>query len=169
MTPTPLDPQLSSIRPAGPGDAADLAHIHVGAWWQTYRGLLPLEVVARRTEAERRVLWARAIRTGTTRILIAPGLGFAQIGPQRDARHFPDHPEELWALYLLRSAQGRGLGAALLQAARERAFTAWVLEENARAVRFYERQGGIPLARRQMRLAGTGVLERAFGFPPAPA
>ena len=29
------------IVPVGPSDAADLAHVHVKAWRETYRGLLP--------------------------------------------------------------------------------------------------------------------------------
>ena len=35
------------ISPAGPGDAADLANVHVRAWRQTYPGILPQAALSR--------------------------------------------------------------------------------------------------------------------------
>jgi GNAT superfamily N-acetyltransferase len=161
----------AAIREARPGDAADLARIHVGAWWQTYRGILPMAAIAGRTEEDRRRLWARALRTRHTRIAIAPGLGFAQMGPQRDASLFPDRPAELWSLYVLRAGQGRGLGGALMGEAQRlaggAAFTTWVIDGNAGAERFYRRRGGRLLSERTIRMGGMPLRERAYGFPAA--
>ena len=35
------------ISPAGPGDAADLANVHVRSWRQTYPGILPQAALSR--------------------------------------------------------------------------------------------------------------------------
>ena len=58
-------------------------------------------------------------------------------------------PLELYSLYILARAQGRGLGAALLGAAiGESPAYLWVLEGNPRAQAFYHRHGFRPDGRR---------------------
>jgi ribosomal protein S18 acetylase RimI-like enzyme len=71
-------------------------------------------------------------------------VGFASCGESRDA---PDEGE-LYSIYVLPEAWGSGAGpllmAAALSALRENGFAAaslWVLEDNPRAQRFYEREG----------------------------
>ena len=73
--------------------------------------------------------------------------GFASAGPTRDDDD-PHDVGELYTIYLLPVAWGRGLGAALLDTAqadlarrRHRTMTIWVLEGNTRARRFYEKYG----------------------------
>lgn len=106
------------IRPALPDDAPELADLHVTCWAETYPGLVPAAEIARFDRNMRLRQWEQQIARGTSRIVIAPGAGFAQLGPQREAalaaRGFK---EELYALYLTRAAQGCGLGRALFAAA----------------------------------------------------
>ena len=88
---------------------------------------------------------------GRSRFLIAVDghdiLGFASVGPSRDDDSLPD-TGELLSLYLVERAAGTGVGARLLTEAEPRLRTRgfdraslWVLGTNARARRFYEREG----------------------------
>src|SRR3954471_8474648 len=77
------------VFPAGPADAEALARVHVGAWRQTYKGLLPDGYLARMSEAQHARRFARAlIRPGPNDVTLAcaerAGLvGYAQGGPSR--------------------------------------------------------------------------------------
>ncbi len=78
---------------------------------------------------------------------------------------------EIWSLYLLRRAQRRGLGRALMaDAARallregKRSAGAWVMTENASAMGFYAALGGRVLTRRTVDYRGWALDETAFGW-----
>lgn len=87
-----------------------------------------------RTRAEIRAMAVRLIRAGQVRVARRHGrvLGFAI----RDGA-------ELHALYVARPARGRGIGKALLDAAKaaEPALGLFAHEANARARAFYAREG----------------------------
>jgi len=70
-------------------------------------------------------------------------VGFVAHGPAADHQgHPPKRDEQLYALYVLSSCYGQGVGQALLdQALSERPAQLWVAKENARAQRFYEKNG----------------------------
>ena len=131
-------------RPATAADVPDIARMHVQAWQETYDGLLPQSEHDRHNLEYRTDLWGRVIATGAP-VSIIPGMGFAQIAPQRDTELRADYPLELYCLYTLRDAHGSGAGGALLRhawAVDQRPFTAEVLRGNARATRFYQKTGG---------------------------
>ena len=154
------------IRRAAPSDVAELARLHVAAWRETYTGLLPPHEIKARDAALRREQWRREIARGTSRIAIAPGFGFAKMGSQRDAPlQDAGWTDELYAIYLLKAGQGRGLGRALLAAVRgDRPFTALVVEGNAPAQLFYEAAGGMLLAVRDEWIGTAPIRERVYGF-----
>jgi ribosomal protein S18 acetylase RimI-like enzyme len=140
------------VLPAGPADAEALAHVHVASWRETYRGLLPDAFLARMSE----VNTARRFRHELTRpgphdvVLAALNpygvFGYVAGGP---SRHGVEAEAEINTLYILRAAQGRGVGRRLLTDA-VRALAAHgaqslrisVLAGNAPALGFYERLGG---------------------------
>ncbi|MCW1805708.1 GNAT family N-acetyltransferase [Brachybacterium squillarum] len=140
---------LPPIRPARPEDAAALTALHLDAWDEAYTGLIASEVLAaRRADPESRAQrWRENIATTPNTVLVAEGtgerlLGFAIAGAGRDepAGGLPER--ELMALYVRAEVYGTGLGHALLRAAiGDGPASLWVLEGNARAIRFYERQG----------------------------
>jgi GNAT superfamily N-acetyltransferase len=75
--------------------------------------------------------------------------GFATTAPSREL-DLPDYGE-LWALYVDPAQWGRGIGAALVTAARARFFELgfrkaflWVLAGNVRAERFYQMDRWVP-------------------------
>ena len=155
------------IRPARESDAEILARIHVAAWAETYPGLLPDHEIARRDRAMRQAQWEAMLARGDTRVALAGEVGFAQMGPQRDPELTATWPEELHALYVLRSAHGTGLGRRLLDAVRgEAPFTAFVLDGNARALAFYLKTGAEELGRTPL---GDGWPDDVLlGWPSVP-
>lgn len=92
--------------------------------------------------------------------------GFCSFGPQRDQDFAEsDYGEELYALYLLSSAQGRGYGSALLAFAQEsKPFTCRVVAKNHREIRFYERQNGLYLGERAVDGAGDSAKDLVYGW-----
>jgi ribosomal protein S18 acetylase RimI-like enzyme len=151
------------VFPAGPSDAEELARVHVASWRETYRGLLPDAFLARMSEPG----FARRFR----RQLTAPGdsvtlvaahryglVGYAQGGASRRSPVRLDQggEAEIATLYVLRQAQGEGLGKQLMiETARALAaqgavsLMISVLRDNIRARGFYEHLGGEAEAARQ--------------------
>lgn len=147
------------IFPAGPADAEALASAHVTSWRETYRGLLPDAYLARMSEtAHARRFGQLLLKPGPDDVTLAVAdrwgiVGYAQGGPSR--RRVPGEAE-VATLYLVRSAQGHGLGARLLRdAARAlaahgaRSLVISVLRDNLAARGFYEHLGGVAEPARQ--------------------
>ncbi|WP_285642582.1 GNAT family N-acetyltransferase [Lentzea sp. NBRC 102530] len=130
-----------TVRPAVVTDAPAVAHVHVQAWKDAYRGLVPDEVLDGRSIERSTEMWERDIPHGGVWVGLAGDevVGFACVGPSRE----PDAEHELYAIYVLASAYDTGLGFALASAALEGKTDVglWVFEDNPRARRFYERFG----------------------------
>lgn len=136
------------IAPARVEDAETLTDLHLDVWEEAYADLIPAAVLAERRarRAERVASWSTIIATGSSANLLAWSgdllVGFSSTGPGRDDPDGGLPPLELMALYVRRSAYGTGVGSGLLEAAIGAADAyLWVLDGNARAIRFYERQG----------------------------
>lgn len=139
------------VREARLQDAAALARVQVESWHAAYRELIPAPrlaafTVPRRTAAWQRVLSQRAPGHGSTTVFDGErGItGFASSGRSRDRPGWG----ELWALYVLPSEWGRGVGSALfaesiayLASLDLRRVTLWMLEGNERALQFYGGNG----------------------------
>ncbi|RAK59498.1 GNAT family N-acetyltransferase [Phenylobacterium hankyongense] len=164
------------IFPPGPSDAEALAHVHVTSWRETYRGLLPDAFLARMSE----VGYARRFRRTLTHpqpneVTLAAAdrfglVGYATGGPSRRGTAGEG---EISVLYLLRSAQGHGLGQQLmaqtaraLQANGARSLMLSVLRDNIRARGFYEHLGGEPeTPRQELGPGGRLLYEVAYHWP----
>jgi ribosomal protein S18 acetylase RimI-like enzyme len=158
-------------------DAASIARVHVESWRTTYRGILPDGLLADMDVGEHERLWARTLHDPFRRsvVLVAEEedrvVGFASCGRERDGDQ--EYEGELYAIYLLREAQGRGHGRALVEATVAalaiRGMTSmvvWVLRDNAAARGFYERLGGVYLRERPLDLvSGVSVPEVAYLWP----
>ena len=144
------------IRAAGLEDAEAIAAVHVASWRHAYRGLLPDEYldgmdVPRWAAGWRRVLSAERSRAATL-VAEASGVvvGFADVTPSRDDDAAADIGE-VTSIYAHPDHWGTGTGRELMAAVVDRlrsagfaATTLWVLRDNARARRFYERAGWSP-------------------------
>lgn len=161
------------VQSATPDDAPAIAAVHVRSWQAAYAGLLDTDFLRSLSVEQRSDAWRRAIETGQGGVLVARAggevLGFVSSGRCRDAG--ADAAQgEIWALYALESAWGRGVGRALLAAAldalRGAGFTTcslWVLAANARGLRFYRAAGfaEVPGSRQRFELGGRQVEEVA--------
>ncbi|MET9228057.1 GNAT family N-acetyltransferase [Lentzea sp. NPDC003310] len=129
------------VRPAVVEDAPAVGAVHVQAWKDAYRGLVPDSVLDGRSVESCTAMWERSIPRGGVWVGLADGevVGFVAVGPSRE----PDAAFELYAIYVLASAYDTGLGYEMARAALagEHDVVLWVFEENPRARRFYERLG----------------------------
>jgi len=138
-------PDGVEIRRGVPDDADALAHLHVDVWDEAYTGLVAQTILDERREkvTERAERWRDILGQAEPTWLAEDGeglVGFSGSGPGRD--NDVDIGLELYALYVRASYYGTGVGFALLeQAIGDRAAYLWVLADNQRAIRFYERQG----------------------------
>jgi len=128
------------LRPAVPADALAVARVHVRAWQAGYRGILPAAYLDGLRPEDRAARYTFDRTDGPrTIVAITDGaiVGFATI-----------HGSELSALHVDPDAWGGGVGRALIERARTELAAAgvaeahlWLLAGNARAQRFYERDG----------------------------
>jgi len=153
---------MVTIRPERPDDADAVAGVHVRAWQSAYAGIMPAEVLDRLRVpawAERRRLHRTADDDATFLTLVATDdadtvVGFVTLGSYRvEQNHEELDPAfgEILAIYLepvrVATGVGRELMAAALAELSRRGYTTvrlWVLEDNHRARRFYERAGFKP-------------------------
>ena len=108
---------MITLRPATQADVLPLASAHVQAWRETYQGIVPDHVLAPLDPAKRAAMWRGRVEGGGTVQLgvDAEGIaGFADAGAQRDASL--SFAGEIYAIYVLRRAQRRGLGRRLMGA-----------------------------------------------------
>ena len=163
---------MLTIRPANTSDAAHIAHVHVASWQTTYAGIVPGEYLAALDETEREVDWkdwlARDILAYAAE-LDGKIVGFISGGAIREP--IEDYDAELYALYLLKSAQGQGIGTRLLQQLAiallrtgRRSMMVWVLEQNP-ATHFYARTGASSLTSKNIEIGGATLVEIAYGWP----
>src|SRR5215471_21854719 len=111
------------LRAAESADAMPVAQVHVRSWQSAYRGLLPDEYLDQLRPEDRAARYDFATRDPQrpqTIVAVEAGAirGFATTAPSRDA----DLAEygELGALYVDPDYWGRGIGMALVSAARDR-------------------------------------------------
>jgi GNAT superfamily N-acetyltransferase len=144
------------LREARRGDEPAVADIHVRAWQEAYRGLIPDEFLDDLDPADRARTYtfeADDPAAPTTLVAVQEGedcgeiiLGFATFSPSRDL-DAPDHGEVV-ALYVDPDRYESGVGRLLMAETRRRLWVAgyteallWVLDGNDRAVRFYAGEG----------------------------
>jgi len=177
------------IRAGSAAHAAQIAAIQRETWFAAYEGVIAPEVIDRVTVPDDGARIRQSFRTRPwQRMLVAvdPGtgdpdaggiVGYASFGPETDVLNAPwPHPltadgeggrvAELYALYVRPAWWSTGTGRALMDkvlarsaAAGYRFITLWVLRDNQRARRFYERAGFAPDGATNVLTGLGGVLE----------
>lgn len=149
-----------AIRRAQPADADGIARVHVQAWSESYRGMVPDAAFDDYPIEKRLTQWRSSLADPqrTAFVLESDGeiMGFASGGPVKWTGLSTDG--EVSSLYLLDEAKRRGNGRALLgalfAALKDRGFKSaglWTLSNNTPARRFYEAMGGRAAQTRQDR------------------
>jgi GNAT superfamily N-acetyltransferase len=139
------------VRAASGADAEGIADVQERTWQAAYRHVFPVDELDRggfiyparwRERLARPPLgWSTFVAVEGDRIV-----GFASVGPSRDEPAIG----ELYAIYVEPEAWSTGAGRALIEIAEARLLeqydeaTLWVLDDNPRARRFYERAGWAP-------------------------
>lgn len=173
------------IRRARVEDAEALTDLHLDVWEEAYAGLIADDVLAARRagRADRVERWRGILAASPDPTWLAESdgrlLGFSGAAAEGRDEPEPGLPRlELMALYVRAELYGAGLGHRLLQAAiGDAAAYLWVLDGNARAIAFYERQGfgfdgrtktePVGVERRMVRRSG-GAGSTTASPPPAP-
>lgn len=163
---------MAQIRDAQVGDALGIATVHTLSWQTTYVGIMPDEFLKSLSIEKRAEGWTRGLQNpiegGFNIVAEEEGqiVGFASGGPERDGDQ-----GELYAVYLLKEYQGRGIGRDLfLEVARrvkDQGFAKmhlWVAKENYPSRAFYERMGGTVVSEKTMELAGSPLAEVSYSY-----
>jgi GNAT superfamily N-acetyltransferase len=135
------------VRKATVADADAIARVHTATWRVAYRHVFGderLQLFESDPKRWRTNLGPNTDRTTFVALRESEVIGFATVGPERDGG-----PEgELYALYVHPDEWDTGAGRVLMQRAEEQLLAdgsrepmLWVLEDNPRARRFYERAG----------------------------
>ena len=172
-----------SIAAATPSDCRAVAQIHVDAWRAAYVGMVPADYLASLSVDQRETMWRATVERGEPRVLVARTagdvVGWISYGRCRDDGAASE-VGEIWAIYVAPAAWSSGVGQALWKAASRdlrdqgyRSVTLWVIRDNARAIRFYERSGFTIQhdSAKEFELGGAQITEvrlvAAIGAPPA--
>jgi len=161
---------MVEIRALTDADIDAAAVVHVRGWQRGYAGIVPagfLDAMDPAALAQwRRTRPRRAGERSLVAVHDGTVVGFAHYGGYRVEQDEHDPAiGELYAVYVDPDRWGTGAGRALLAAARAGLAAAgfaemrlWVLEENHRARRFYERAGLAPDGARELYVPrGTGA------------
>jgi GNAT superfamily N-acetyltransferase len=161
-----------SIREGNIADAQDIAHVHVAAWKTTYHGIVPQPFLDSLDVQSRAEDWKDWLGRSKIHTYVAEDgtelCGFISGGALQEPIEGFD--AEVYAIYLLPSTKGRGIGRLLMQRLAETlridGFTqvaVWVLAENP-ACGFYEHLGADQIAQKQIRIGDADLLEIAYGW-----
>ena len=162
------------VRRAIVEDAAGISHVHVDTWRSTYRGMVSDEYLSNLSYERSQRMWEANIKGPNAQVVLVADdsekgvIGFAACGPARDLKDA--FKGELYAVYVLRDEQGRGVGRRLvLSAGRDLiahgldSMLVWVLADNP-SRRFYEHLGGEKVAEKDADVGGRNLRELAFGW-----
>jgi GNAT superfamily N-acetyltransferase len=148
----------ATIRSARRADADGITDVQVASWRAGYAHVFPDSILyADDFDSTRRAFWNAWRFAPGHRIAVAAVpvddigeriVGFASFGPERErARGFTGRGE-VWAFYLHPEAWGTGAAISLMEHVEVRLLAEgfdtavlWVLDDNPRARRFYERHG----------------------------
>lgn len=148
-----------TVRLAEVADAPAVASVHVKTWQVVYRGHMPDDLLDNLSVEARTSMWERLIPSGGVWVASDGDLvvGFVSAGPSRE----PDAASELYAIYLLPSHWGSGLAEPLATAALSGMTDVilWVLDDNPRARRFYERLGFVADGMKREETFGSAVVK----------
>jgi ribosomal protein S18 acetylase RimI-like enzyme len=144
-----------TLRRATPDDAPALAGVHVAAWRQAYRGIVPDSYLEQFTVESRTKRFREFLADDSAETYAAEHggriVGFITLGGSRDPDVEPANTGEIWGIYVSPEFWRIGMGRFLCEqgqnilSSRDFAIaTLWVLEANMPARRFYEAMGFQP-------------------------
>jgi ribosomal protein S18 acetylase RimI-like enzyme len=167
-----------SVRHPTVDDADRMAEVHIAAWRQAYRGVMPDEFLDGLDQRRFAANWTSTLTdpaSGVTQLVgEVDGViqGISTVGPFRDRDAKDDPSGELWLINVHPAAFGLGLANVLHRDALDQLrcdghhrAALWVAEQNPRARRFYEREGwSLDKERRKDQFGGQAVVELRYSI-----
>lgn len=137
------------IRPAAQSDVPGIAFVHYTSWIETYTGLID-DAYLKTLSVERQLKRAgNELENVIVAELNGEVVGFCRRGAYRDQD--VSKCGEVMAIYILKKAQGMGIGRALMEKALSALSASgytqcklWALANNEHAAGFYEKMGFAP-------------------------
>lgn len=168
------------LRLAQLADAQRIAEIHVQSWRETYKGIMPNDLLAEQSVESRAQMWTYILQkqAKSARVIVVEQtdgaiVGFAACGEQR-SQSLP-YPGEFYAVYVLKAAQRQGYGRDLMIDMSEHlvkkkldSAALWVVRENLPARKFYESIGGDVVAEREDKRPSVTLVEVAYAWDNLP-
>ncbi|PKK81115.1 MAG: GNAT family N-acetyltransferase [Thermoplasmata archaeon HGW-Thermoplasmata-2] len=169
------------IREATEKDLPEIVKIGIATWRTTYAGMIPAETLANMSqewgvEKRKKTLAEKLAGTKEWHTFVAEDdngkiVGFIDGGPQRGEEHkIPDCAGELYAMYVLKAHQQKGVGRQLFLALVRRlleckmnSMVVHVLEKNP-SRKFYEKIGGEYLATNTIEIGGAKLEDVIYGW-----
>jgi GNAT superfamily N-acetyltransferase len=161
-----------NVRKAALNDAEGIAKVHVDCWKTTYKDIIPAEYLNKLSYESRKQLWESAIPKGHVFVVENENgqiVGFSSGGKERTGK-YEDYHGELYAIYILKKYQGKGLGKILvnpiikeLKKQKLNSMLVLVLEENSSRY-FYESLGGKQIDSIEIDIAGKKLIELVYGW-----
>jgi GNAT superfamily N-acetyltransferase len=170
------------IRDAALDDAEAMARIQVEGWNRAYASFIPDQLPASYDIGVRHAQWRERLADpapGTVHLVAAEGdaiLAIAGGGPPlRDEviveGDTDTYTSQVYGLYVTPARYGGGIGRLMLGELATRLarqghenLCLWAFELNPFR-RFYDRLGGQQIARGEWQIAGTTIIEIAYGWP----
>lgn len=154
--------------------AEELSYVQAMSWQQAYKGIVPDDFLAAFTPERRAESFRKAFPTRAEEFYLfradGKAVGMAILGKARD-EDLTDKTGEIHAFYFLPEVWGKGYAAqamsfcfARLKELGYRQVVLWVLEENPRACRFYEKTGFTFDGLRKEILLGKSLLEIRYSL-----
>ncbi|MBO8156144.1 MAG: GNAT family N-acetyltransferase [Bacillaceae bacterium] len=167
---------MFQVRKARPEDAGAIANVHVKSWITTYSNLIDDEDLRQVISYEKRkAQWEAILKSSNISqfLYVAENdkqevVGFINGGNERSKKFAYDG--EIYAIYILKEYQGKGIGRQLLKTLTRamkkegyQSILVWVLTSNPSS-KFYEYHGAKPVDEEEITI-GTGTYqETAYGW-----
>jgi ribosomal protein S18 acetylase RimI-like enzyme len=163
------------IREANYEDAENITKMHIQSWQETYKNIVDQAYLDKLPDTfETRLKFRQEIlaKKDNNIHLVAESegkiIGFCDAGISRE---YEGAKGEIYAIYLLKEYQGFAIGKKLFQQAVEfllsnnlTPFTVSVLEDNMRARKFYEKNGGVEIDIETIDIGGKTYEEVRYIF-----
>ncbi|MDQ0268171.1 GNAT family N-acetyltransferase [Cytobacillus purgationiresistens] len=160
------------IRQAKLTDAAGIAKVHVDSWRTTYNQMIPAAYLNRLSYKSREELWKGNLSTQS--VYVAENdqgeiVGFSGGGKERTG-NYPAYKGEIYAIYILKEYQQKGLGKLLLKPVVSEllnlsfdSLLVLVLEANP-SRHFYEALGAKKIEEVKIKIENKVIVEGVYGW-----
>ncbi len=164
-----------NIRKAISLDAEAIANVHVKGWQTAYQNILSEKFLSNISFENRKKFWEQILSNSAPnqQVWVAEHegkiIGFASGGKAINLQ-LPEYEGELYAIYILESERGKGMGEELFYKIKnfikEKGMNNMfliVLKENPYR-KFYEKMGGIKIGEQTVKMDGKELEEYIYGW-----